>query len=160
MLTLRPITSDDIAVIRGWPPYQPEFRDLDYALREGGWIDEYREKAGTDILVADDDGEISGFSIIAREASGSAEFRIALHPERLGQGTGKIVTRLSLAHGFSDTATTTIRLIVRKNNPRAERLYKDLHFRHTGECTEKIQGQMVEFRRMEIDRDTFLGVKL
>ena len=44
MFTLRPITSDDIAIIREWPPYPPEFRDLDYALREGGWLDEYRRK--------------------------------------------------------------------------------------------------------------------
>ena len=119
----------------------------------------YREKTVADILIADDDGEIAGFSIIAREPGGSAEFRIALHPERLGQGIGKTITHLSLAHGFSDTATTTIRLIVRKNNPRAERLYKQLHFRHTGECMEEIQGRAVEFDRMEIDRNTFLGMK-
>ena len=86
-------------------------------------------------------GRSAGFSIIAREPGGSAEFRIALHPERLGQGIGKTITHLSLAHGFSDTATTTIRLIVRKNNPRAERLYEHLHFRHTGECTKEIRGK-------------------
>ena len=156
MIILRPITPDDIAIIRGWPPYPPEFRDLDYALREGGWLDEYRQKTGADILVAEDDGEIAGFSIIAREPGCRAEFRIALHPERVGQGTGKIITHLSLAHGFSDTATTTIRLIVRKNNPRAERLYEQLQFRHTGECTKVIEGKAVEFWRMELDRDRFL----
>jgi len=160
MLTLRLITRNDIAIIRGWPPYPPEFRDLDYALREEGWLDEYWQKTGAEILVADDDGEIAGFSIIAREPGGNAEFRIALHPERLGQGIGKTITRLSLVHGFSSTATTTVRLIVRKNNPRAERLYEQLHFRHTGECTEVVQGNAVEFWRMEIDRDTFLRVKL
>ncbi len=118
----------------------------------------YWQKTGADILVADDNGEIAGFSIIAREPWGIAEFRIALHPARLGQGLGRTITRLSLTHGFSDPATTTIRLIVRKNNPRAERLYEHLHFRRTGECMEVIQGKAVEFWRMEIDRDTFHGV--
>ena len=159
MLTLCPLASDDIAVIREWPPYPPKFQDLDYALMEGGWLDEYREKSSAGILVAEVDGGIAGFSIIAREPGGTAEFRIALHPERLGPGVGKAITHLSLGHGFSDTATSTIRLMVRKNNPRAERLYERLHFRHTGECTEVIQGRAVEFRRMEIDRDTFSGVK-
>ena len=155
MLTLRPITPNDIAIIWGWPSYPQEFRDLDYALREGGWLDEYRQKTGADILIADDNGEIAGFSIIAREPGGSAEFRIALHPEKLGQGIGKTIVHLSLAYGFSDIATTTIRLIVRKNNPRAKRLYEQLHFRQTGGCMEEIRGKPVEFDRMEIDRNTF-----
>jgi diamine N-acetyltransferase len=155
MTTLRPCTHNDIAIIQGWPPYPPEFRDLDYALREDGWLDEYRQKNGADILIADDGGTIAGFSIIVREPGGRAEFRIALHPEKLGQGRGKTITHLSLVHGFSDTATNTIRLIVRKNNPRAERLYKELHFRQTGECIKEIQGKPVEFYQMEIDRNTF-----
>ena len=155
MITLRPITQDDIAIIKAWPVYPHEFRDLDYALRDRGWLDEYSHKPGAEILIADDDGKIVGFSIIVRETGGSAEFRIAVHPERLGKGMGKTIMLLTLAHGFSDPGTRTIRLIVRKNNPRAKRLYEHLHFRHTGECTEEIQGRPVEFFRMEIDRATY-----
>jgi diamine N-acetyltransferase len=155
MITLRAVTPEDIATIKGWPPYPPEFRDLDYALRDGGWLDEYSCKPGAGILVADDDGKIAGFSIIVREPGGSAEFRIAVHPEILGQGTGKTIMRLTLEHAFSDPGTRTIRLIVRKNNPRAKRLYEHLHLRRTGECTEEIQGKPVEFFRMEIDRATY-----
>ena len=157
MISLRQITQDDIAIIKGWPPYHAEFSDLDYALRDGGWLDEYSQKPGTDILIADDGGTIAGFSIIAREPGGIAEFRIALHPERCGRGVGRTVTYLSLVHGFSDTATDTVRLIVRKNNPRAKRLYEAMHFQDTGECIEEIQGKPVEFYRMEISRATFYG---
>jgi diamine N-acetyltransferase len=60
-------------------------------------------------------------------------------------------------HGFSDTTTGTVRLIVRKNNPRAKRLYEEMHFRNTGECMEEIQGKPVEFYRMEINRIAFYG---
>jgi len=155
MTFLRQITQDDIAVIKGWPPYPAEFGDLDYALRDGGWLDEYSQKPEADILIADDEGTIAGFSIIAREPGGIAEFRIALHPERCGRGFGRTVTYLSLVHGFSDTTTSIVRLIVRKNNPHAKRLYEEMHFRDTGECIEKIQGKPVEFYRMEINRTAF-----
>jgi len=84
-----------------------------------------------------------------------AEFRIALHPDRLGQGIGRTVARLTLAHGFSDPAISRIRLIVRKNNPRARRLYEALQFRMTGECIGEIQGNPVDFFTMEINRETF-----
>ncbi len=157
MIVLRPVTPKDIRCIRNWPRYPVEFRDLDYALRKNGWLDEYGNRDDADILIADDNGEIAGFSIISRETDGKAEFRIALHPSRLGQGIGHEVARLSLAHGFSDTAIHIIRLIVRKNNPRAGRLYETLNFRKTGECTEEIPGKPVEFYTMEIDRETFTG---
>ena len=155
MIVIRPVTAEDVRGIRAWPPYPDEFRDLDYALRDGGWLDEYREKSGADILVADDGREILGFSIIAREAGGTAEFRVALRPGRLGQGIGTEIARLTLAHGFSDPAIGRIRLIVRKTNPRARRLYEALQFRMTGECIGEIQGKPVEFFTMEIDRETF-----
>jgi RimJ/RimL family protein N-acetyltransferase len=149
------ITDEDIATIKRWPPYPAEFQDLDYAIRDGGWLDEYSHEPGAEILIADDDGEIAGFTVIVSEPGGIAEFRIAVHPEKLGRGTGKTIMLLTLAHGFSDPATRTIRLIVRKNNPQAKNLYEHLHFRHTGECTEVIQGKPVEFFRMEIDRATY-----
>jgi len=157
MIVLRPVTPEDIRSIKGWPQYPAEFRDLDYALRDDGWLDEYGNRDDADILIADDAGEIAGFSIISRETGGKAEFRIALHPSRLGQGIGGVIARLSLAHGFFDPDIRTIRLIVRKNNPRAGRLYETLNFRKTGECTEEIQGKPVEFYTMEIDRKTFAG---
>lgn len=157
MIILRPVAHDDIALIKSWPPYPSEFRDLDYALRDGGWLDKYSRKTGADILIAEEDGEINGFSVITRESGNIAEFRIALHPEKLGQGRGKTISRLTLKQGFSYPAIATIRLIVRKNNPRARKLYESLHFRNTGECTEEIQGKPVEFYRMEIDRNTFFS---
>jgi len=155
MISLRPATPVDRAAIKQWPPYPPEFQDLDYALRDGGWLDEYAGRTGAEILIADDNGKIVGFSIIKREPGGSAEFRIALHPGLLGQGMGKTVAGLALAHGFSDPETRIIRLIVRKNNPRAKRLYGRLHFQTAGECVEEVQGRPVEFYRMEIDRSAF-----
>src|SRR5271157_130416 len=115
MIILRPVNRGDIAMVKGWLPYPPEFQDLDYALRDGGWLDEYQQNNDVDILIADDNRNPAGFSIIAKEPGGSAEFRIALHPERLGEGMGKSITHLSLVHGFSDTTINTIWLIVRKN---------------------------------------------
>jgi len=159
MITFRPLRPLDIPVIKAWPPYPPEFAMLDYSLRDGGWLDEYSRKNGADILVAETGNEIVGFSILSRKTKKTAEFRIALHPLRLGQGLGKTIALLTLDYGFSDPALATICLIVRKNNPRAERLYESLKFRHGGECTELVHGEPVLFRQMEIDRITFEGVK-
>ena len=155
MIALRKIREGDIAVIKNWPPYPQDCTDLDYALRDEGWLDEYRSKPGTEILIATDGDTIAGFSVLEREPDRRAEFRIALHPEKLGQGIGKTIALLVLAHGFSDPGIDVIRLIVRKNNPRAQRLYAFLKFRRTGECTEEVHGKMVDFYRMEMDRDTF-----
>lgn len=155
MIALRKLTGEDIPGIKSWPPYPPEFSELDYSLRDGGWLDEYRTKAGTNIFVATDQDGIAGFSLISNVDTGTAEFRIALHPETLGKGTGKTVTLLTLQQGFSDPGITLIRLIVRKNNPRAKKLYESLRFRHTGECTSVVNGKRVEFFTMAIDRKTF-----
>jgi len=159
MIALRLLRPGDIPLIKAWPPYPPEFGMLDYSLRDGGWLDEYGQKEGTDILVAEVGHTIAGFSILSKKADHRAEFRIALHPHSLGQGLGRAIALLTLDYGFSDPALDTISLIVRKNNPRAERLYASLKFHACGECTELVHGELVAFRQMEIDRSTFEGVK-
>ena len=83
-------------------PVPEEFSDLDYSLRNGGWLDEYPYKDRAELLTATDNEIIVGFSVLAREPGNRAEFRIALHPEKLGQGLGRKIALLTLAHGFSD----------------------------------------------------------
>jgi diamine N-acetyltransferase len=156
-LRYRNIRIGDIPAVKAWPPYPPEFAGLDYSLRDGGWLDEYYPRPDTEIIVAEKDGAMAGFAILAREPPSGAELRIALHPEQLGQGLGKALARRMLQRGFTRPEIITIRLIVRKNNPRAQRLYRSLHFQHTGECIEKIQGEDVAFDRMELDRTLFLS---
>ncbi len=155
MITLRPLCQADIPTIKSWPHYPPEFADLDYCLRDGGWLDEYIRRAKTVILVAWDNGTIAGFSILARDGRGGAEFRIALNPGWIGTGTGRTILTRTLEYCFADMTITSVRLIVRKNNPRAQALYSAANFRRTGECSEEVAGKMVEFFCMEIDRRTF-----
>jgi len=158
MITLRLLRDEDIPLIRAWPRYPPEFSGLDYCLRDGGWLDEYRSKPGAEILVAVEEGTIAGFSILSKDGPGIREFRIALHPDRIGRGVGSTITSLTLARGFSDPSVSAVRLIVRKNNIRAQRLYTSLSFEKTGECTKEILGTPVQFFTMAIDRQKFSGV--
>lgn len=158
MVTLRALAPSDIPVIKAWPAYPDEFRDLDYALRDGGWLDTYGARADTRILVAESDGCLVGFSILTDDEGGSAEFRIALHPSRIGTGSGKTLALLTLARGFSHKGILRIRLIVRKNNPRARQLYERIGFTPAGECTKEVTGRSVDFYRMEIGRDRFYGM--
>jgi diamine N-acetyltransferase len=157
MITLRPLRESDRAEIRSWPPYPPAFADLDYSLREGGWLDSFSSDT-TAIYGAEDDSRLVGFSLLSRENGKLPEVRIALHPERVGQGLGKMVMLLTLAEGFSRPDIPAIQLIVRKNNLRAQRLYQSLKFRNTGECTKDVHGKSVEFYRMEISRKIFCEV--
>jgi RimJ/RimL family protein N-acetyltransferase len=155
MITLRPLRPEDIPVIRNWPQYPPEFTELDYCLRSGGWLDQYREKPGSVMLVAVDQGRIIGFSVLTQDGPGKKEFRIALHPQHIGKGEGRTVLRRTLEYCFADMTVTSVRLIVRKNNLRAQKLYLAEHFQPTGETIEEIHGKPVEFFTMEIDRRTF-----
>jgi diamine N-acetyltransferase len=155
MITLRPLRHEDIPVIKAWPEYPVEFAELDYCLRNGGWLDQYRQKPGSTILVAMDQGEMIGFSVLSRDGPGKKEFRIALHPGRIGKGEGRTILRRTLEYCFADMTVTAVRLIVRKNNTRAQKLYASVSFRPTGECIEEIHGKPVQFFTMEIDRRTF-----
>ncbi|MBA3015461.1 MAG: hypothetical protein KKD63_05400 [Proteobacteria bacterium] len=47
MIKLRSLVIDDMDAIKRWPPYPPEFGDLDYALRANGWLTEYWNKPDT-----------------------------------------------------------------------------------------------------------------
>lgn len=155
MITLRPLSVHDIPVIKAWPAYPQEFAELDYSLRDGGWLDEYGRKPGAVLLGAVEEGSLIGFSLLSPDGFGKREFRIALHPARIGNGMGRIVMRRTLEYAFADMTVSSVRLIVRKNNHRARQLYDSLHFVETGECTEQIQGKPVPFFVMEISRRTF-----
>ena len=121
-MLLREINEQDIAIIRIWPAYPEEFKDLDYALRDSGWINEYLGKDSTRIYIAEESGVAIGFTILSKDSATSreAEFRIALNPDYLGQGFGKKLTRMTLEKGFQELGLQRIYLIVRKSNPRQE----------------------------------------
>ena len=51
MIELRELRDEDIAIIKAWPLYPEEFSDLDYSLRDGGWLDEFLTRNGTELLL-------------------------------------------------------------------------------------------------------------
>jgi diamine N-acetyltransferase len=155
MISLRPIAEEDFAEIRKWPPYELEFAQMDYALRQGGWLDEYGKKPETWIYVAESDGRSVGFTLLSVTGKGEAEFRIAIHPHSTGIGFGRQIAVAILKIGFLKLKMDRIYLIVRKNNYRAMELYERLGFRRTGESIHAIQGQPVEFFDMEVTMETF-----
>ena len=155
MLFLRPITTEDIAVIHAWPSYGNGFKQMDYALREQGWLDEFRGRADTLIYTAISGNKIIGFSLLKRTTDHEAEFRIALHPYEIGRGYGRTVTELTLKTGFKQLGMEGITLIVRKSNPRAAQLYRSIGFAVTGESTHAIQGKDIDFIDMYMTRERF-----
>jgi RimJ/RimL family protein N-acetyltransferase len=158
-MILREMAEQDVAVIQSWPVYPEEFKDLDYALREAGWISEYLGKNGTKIYVAEDSSVLIGFTILSRDdadgKSSNAEFRIALHPNILGQGAGEKLARMTIRKGFEQLGLERIYLIVRRSNPRARKLYQHCGFEDTGEYRKEVNGIVVDFQEMELEIENF-----
>lgn len=155
MVELRPIGPEDIAAIKNWPAYADGFEQMDYALREHGWLDEYQQQPNTWIFIAELNHQTIGFSLLSITSETVAEYRIAMHPYWTGKGLGKPVTRATLKIGFGKLNLDTIHLIVRKNNHPATKLYERLGFVITGESIRTIQGQCIEFTDMAMIKDEY-----
>ncbi|MHB8232217.1 MAG: GNAT family N-acetyltransferase [bacterium] len=147
---LRDLLPDDISAVADWPSYPPCFGELDYALRDRGWLPEYFNKPDTKCYAAEYSDELIGFAILSKTSETEAEFRIALKPDKTGKGFGKIITTMVLEDGFLNMNINRIHLIVRKNNPRAIRLYKNTGFAERGECIKEIEGKEAAFLVMDI----------
>ena len=128
---------------------------MDYAIRENGWLDEYRVRPMTWIYVAILNKQTIGFSLLSTTADGEAEFRIAIHPKWIGKGLGKEIAFATLEKGFCQLNLTLIHLIVRKENQVAFKLYKSLGFIRSGESTHIIREEVIEFIDMDISREAF-----
>ncbi len=155
MIKLRTIRPEDVAEIKKWPAYTDGFEQMDYALRDNGWIDEFWNRPHTWFYVAEANKQVIGFSLLSITSGGQAEFRIAMHPNETGKGLGRQLTLATLNEGFRESNLKRIQLIVRKNNPRAAMLYKSVGFTKTGESIHTIQGKPVEFINMEMTKDKF-----
>jgi diamine N-acetyltransferase len=155
MINLRPITDEDFIQVEAWPSYPTKFECMDYALRQGGWLDEYRDRADTWIYIAEFNNLTVGFSLLSLTSIGDAEFRIAVHPGHIGKGFGPEITMKTLQTGFYELNMERIHLIVRKNHIPAMKVYNRLGFKRIGESVHDIQGKPVEFYDMEIMRGSF-----
>lgn len=155
MVTLRELRADDVTLISRWPAYPAGFEELDYALRENGWLAEYRGKPNTRCFVAEVSGDAVGITILSKTGASEAEFRIALKADAIGQGLGAAIASLTLAKGFAEMQLVRIHLIVRKSNPRAIRLYQRLGFAEGGECFKNVNGTKTSFLVMDLSLDSY-----
>ncbi len=152
MLDLSTLTAADAEAIHHWPPYPPVFDKLDYALRKGGWLDQFPAGAQTRRFAARKDALLVGFSLLTHITTADAEFYIALHPQQIGHGIGGEIAQLTLQFGFEQLSLQRIYLKVRKWHQRGIALYESLGFKTCGEIVELIQGEPVPFFSMEIGR--------
>lgn len=160
MIELRPLRAEDIDEIKNWPRYHDGFEQMDYALRENGWLDEFRDRTRTWIYAVELNKRIIGFSLLSVTSEENAEFRIAIHPHGTGKGLGREVTLATLRTGFRYLNLAKIHLIVRKNNPRASKLYRSIGFVTTGESVRTIQEKRIEFINMEMTRTKFNNLRI
>jgi ribosomal protein S18 acetylase RimI-like enzyme len=154
-ISLRSVRDGDVFDISRWPPYKDAYAQMDYALRQNGWLAEFYNKPGTWCRIAEAEGKTVGFALLLMGGAKDAELRIAIHPEKTGQGFGRMVMMSVMESGFCEPDLETIHLVVRKNNFPAIRLYEGLGFTNRGECTLFIEHLPVEFFKMDIHRREF-----
>lgn len=154
-IRLRPLAESESAVIHSWPPYSGDMAQMDYALRQNGWLEEFWAKPNCLLYSASEGDELVGFTMLIGTDSAEAEFRIGLRADRTGRGLGAEIALQTLRLGFGVHGLNRIHLIVRTNNFRGLTLYRRLGFVEQGACCREIGGIMVDFLRMGIDRDDF-----
>lgn len=159
-IRLVPLTADDAAVIRLWPSYPDHLRDLDYALRASGWLDEFPASEHTQRFAAWRDATLVGFSLLTDIKNSAAEFYIALHPQHIGAGVGHMITVQTLSIGFAELGLQRIYLKVRDWHVRGKTLYEHVGFKVTGSHAQSLQGKIVNFIDMEIRADEFVSIDL
>jgi len=155
MLNLRSLREGDAEKIRNWPPYAGVHRQMDYALRAGGWLDTFADEANTFCYAAEAGGALIGFGLLIG-VGGDAEMRLAMHPCRLGEGLGQRLAASLINIAFTEHGVTELQLIVRKNNPAARNLYRKFGFRHSGETTRLVMAEEVAFYAMTLSRGRFI----
>lgn len=155
MIELRPIRTEDVTEIKDWPPYSDRFAQMDYALREHGWLHEFMRRPKTSVYIAHSNNKIVGFSLLSITTANAAEFRIAIHPRWTGKGVGREVAFATLNAGFQQLNLDQIYLIVRKNNHHAAKLYESIGFDLTGESVHMIQGEYIDFNDMVMTKERF-----
>ncbi len=155
MIKLRTLAKEDIEVIKNWPVYPDDVKELDFYLRDGGWPDRYYGKPGVELFVAICDSEIIGFGSLEKISDDKAYFGIFLRADKIGKGLGRQISDLALEKAFCEYGYSKVSLGVRKHNFRALKLYKNMGFRETREEVLTIQGIKVSCFMMEIDKKTF-----
>ncbi|MGC9197117.1 MAG: GNAT family N-acetyltransferase [Syntrophobacteraceae bacterium] len=113
-IALRSMRDGDIADVNLWPPYKDGSAQMDYALRRGGWLDEYYKRPGAWCYIAQAEGESVGFALLSLTGAGNAELRIALHPLKTRLGFGRQTMTAVMERGFFELGLDTIHLVVRK----------------------------------------------
>ena len=144
MIKLSPLSPEETTEIKAWPPYPAAFAALDYAIRDGGWLD--TRKPGADFLAVYAEKTLIGFVGL-----NEADFLIALHPEHLGMGYGTLAEKMALEHYFRKYDMDRISAVVRKSNHASLRVCEKNGFVVDGETVLTIQDQPVEFWRVHID---------
>jgi len=144
----------DRSLISKWHYDQP-YEQFNYALREGGWIDSYCKDEESPCFVCRLDDIVLGVFLFI--PSNNNEFRVLVNPSYLNMGYGKDITKEAITTGFGLLSYDVISLIVRKNHNIAISMYKKIGFKIIGDKSEYIDGMVVEFHVMRLDRPTSLS---
>lgn len=154
-MIIREYKNEDKKVINNWPKYSYGDMQIDYAVRENGWIEQYLKYPNDKIYIGMENSEILGFTILHYNKNSEVEFLIMIKSTKIGQGYGKKLSIMTLNKCFTELDLEKVSLAVRKDNKKAMELYDRLGFYYTGGCIRKIEGVDIEFFNMELSRSLF-----
>lgn len=148
MIALSPLKDEDVKIIKTWPPYPQEFSELDYAIRDGGWLD---SRENSDYLSIHINEKLIGFIGMSGIKENEADILIAMHADYICKGYGSSAMKMAIEYYFRKYNLSKITLVVRKTNHIAKHVYEKLGFKDFGESTYNMQGKLIEFWNMYIE---------
>lgn len=153
MNMLKPLPAQARDEIHTWGHYPEIFRDLDYAIQPGGWLDTIANKATCHAFgyYAPD---LVGLSLLDVFEGKQAEFYIAIKPSCLNKGYGKKFMLATINKGF-ELGFEKLFLKVRLNHQVGIALYQKLGFETQKTVEMEINGEPTPFYLMELTKTAF-----
>ena len=152
---IKELDAFDKQIVLNWPHYPEPYHELDYSLREGGWLDTIGAHPGCKKYGYYIHDVLSAFSLLDVKTIENAEFLIAVKGDFINKGIGKEFCIKTLKQGFEELNLCRIFLKVRINHSIGIRLYEKVGFKKIGETWEITDNKNVHFYLMEIYKSEF-----
>ena len=150
---LRELCEEDIPLINAWPPYCPQYAEMDRYLRDGGLPEQYYRDPRTRVFAAvAGESDIIGFTALIEVDRTHAEFVVFIRDDAIGKGLRERTSRLTLREAFRVYGYDKLSLVVRRHKRKEKALYEKLGFRVVGACCREIDGAKVPFHRMALHK--------
>ncbi|MBI4044236.1 MAG: GNAT family N-acetyltransferase [Candidatus Diapherotrites archaeon] len=113
-----------------------------------------RQKNGAMLFKAEENGSFAGFVDFELQGNKGFIHGLAVRKEYRGKKIGRTLAVFAI-HALSLNGAEKIRLLVRRENDAAKKIYEKLGFRHAGTGEKTIAGEPVEELELNVRNEFF-----